>query len=78
MRADSFVIGSNYFTVLSEKSTVLTDRITIKNTGNTPELWEALTNNSPSWEILGEAHFNLSSMTSGGENIVNFEFSSNP
>ena len=76
-RADSFVIGSNYFTILSEKSTVLTDKITIKNTGNTPELWDRFANNSPSWEILGEANFNLSSMTSGGENIVEFEFSPN-
>ena len=76
-RADSFVIGSNYFTVLSEQSTVLSDKIIIKNTGNTPELWNVLTNNSPSWAVSGDAHFNLSSMTSGGENIVTFEFSPN-
>ena len=76
-RADSFVIGSNYFTVLSGKSTTLSDKITIKNTGNTPELWNVLENNSPTWRVSGEAHFNLSSMTSGGENIVEFEFSPN-
>ncbi len=76
-RPDVFVTESNYFTLLSEQPTVLSDKITIKNTGNTPELWEKLSNNSVKWEVLGEAYFNLSSMTSGGENIVAFEFSPN-
>ena len=76
-RPDGFVVSSNYFTILNEQSTVLRDTITIKNSGNTPELWNAFTNNSPSWAVSGEAHFNLSSMTAGGENIVTFEFSPN-
>ena len=72
-RPDVFVTGSNYFTILFEQPTVLTDRITIKNTGNTPELWDALSNNSPDWKISIEAYFNLSSMTSGGEKTVTVE-----
>jgi len=27
-----------------------------------------------SWKIIGEANFNLSSMTSGHENVIPFEF----
>lgn len=76
-RPDVFVTGSNYFTLLSGQPTILSDKIVIRNTGNTPELWDALTNNFPSWEITGEAYFNLSSMTSGGENVAIFEFSPN-
>ena len=34
--------GSNYYTLLGENSIVLRDKITIKNSGNTPELWSAL------------------------------------
>ncbi len=69
-----FVIGSNYFIILNERPTSLSDTITIKNTGNTPELWSALTSNTPKWKINGEAFFNLSSMTSGAENRITFEF----
>ncbi len=46
----------------------------IKNTGNTPELWNALTTNTPKWRITGDAFYNLSSMTAGGENELAFEF----
>ena len=73
-RPDGFVIGSNYFTVLSDQPTILSDKITIKNTGNTPELWNMLEKNSASWSVSGEAFYNLSSMTTGGENIITFEF----
>jgi len=66
---------SNYFTILNEHPTILKDKITIKNTGNTPELWSALTNNTPKWTVKGEAFFNLSSITAGGENEITFEFS---
>jgi len=66
--------GSNYFTILSENPTVFKDKITIKNSGNLPELWATLANNTPQWKIKGEAFFNLSSMTSGGENEITFEF----
>ena len=71
------VASSNYFTILSETPTILKDTITIKNTGNTPELWDALSNNSPQWKIQGVATFNLSSITAGGENEVTFEFHKN-
>lgn len=73
-RPEGMVMGSNYFTLLSGSSTKITDEITIKNTGNTPELWESLSEGSPKWKIIGEAFFNLSSMTSGGENQISFEF----
>jgi len=66
--------SSNYFTILSDRATFLKDTITIKNSGNFPELWDALINNTPQWKIKGVAYFNLSSMTSGGENEITFEF----
>ena len=73
-RPAGMVDSSNYFTILSETPTILKDEVTIKNTGNYPELWEALSSNTPQWKIKGEAFFNLSSMTTGGENEVLFEF----
>ncbi len=73
-RAEGMVTGSNYFTILDEQPTILRDKITIKNSGNTPELWDALMNNTPQWQVKGEAFFNLSSMLSGGENQIIFEF----
>lgn len=73
-RAEGMVTGSNYFTILNEQPTVLRDKITIKNSGNTPELWSALMDNTPNWQVKGEAFFNLSSMLSGGENHLVFEF----
>ncbi|MEE8180522.1 MAG: hypothetical protein V3T67_01640 [Nitrosopumilaceae archaeon] len=69
-----FVMSSNYIIILSERPTILSDQITIKNTGNTAEFWSALTSNTPKWKINGEAFFNLSSMTSGAENSITFEF----
>ncbi len=69
-----FVMGSNYIIILNERPTILSDRITIKNTGNTEEFWSALTSNTPKWKINGEAFFNLSSMISGAQNRITFEF----
>jgi len=66
--------GSNYYTILNERPTILKDIITIKNSGNTPELWDALINNTPEWKIKGEAFSNLSSITAGRENANTFEF----
>ena len=68
------VAGSNYFTVLNDRPLILSDHVVIKNTGNTPELWDALTTNTPEWRISGDAFYNLSSMTAGGENELAFEF----
>ena len=66
--------SSNYFTILNDRPTILKDTITIINSGKYPDLWDALTNNTPQWKIKGVAYFNLSSMTSGGENEITFEF----
>lgn len=73
-RGGGFVIGSNYITILSQSSTIVSDEIIIKNTGKTPELWQSISTNNADWKITGEAFFNLSSMTTGGENEVTFEF----
>jgi LEA14-like dessication related protein len=73
-RPEGMVDSSNYFTILSNNPQIIGDTFTIKNTGNTPEFWSALSNNNIKWLIKGEAYFNLSSMTSGQENIVSFEF----
>lgn len=73
-RPEGMVDVSNYFTILSNSPQIIGDTVTIKNTGNTPELWSALTNNTAKWTVKGEAYYNLSSMTSGQENITPFEF----
>lgn len=73
-RAEGAIDGSNYYTILSNNPQLIGETIVIKNTGNDPEFWSALQNNNANWHIKGEAFFNLSSMTSGQENIVPFEF----
>jgi len=69
------VSASNYFTILSDRPSIIKDDFTIKNDGNIPELWKALENGNPQWRVSGEAYYNLSSMTAGGENEISFEFS---
>jgi hypothetical protein len=71
----ALVESSDYFTILREQPTIIKDKIIIKNTGKLPQFWAALNNNSPQWKIRGEAFFNLSSITAGGENEITFEFS---
>lgn len=66
--------GSNYYTLLGENSIILRDKITLKNSGNTPELWAALETDTASWKVSGDVFYNLSSMTSGQENELHFEF----
>ena len=66
--------GSNYYTLLGENSILLEDKIVLKNTGNFPELWPTLENNTAKWRVSGDVFFNQSSMTSGQENEVHFEF----
>jgi LEA14-like dessication related protein len=66
--------GSNYYTLLGNSSIILKDKIELKNTGNTPELWFALENNTAKWRVSGDVFYNLSSMTSGQENEAHFEF----
>jgi hypothetical protein len=67
--------GSNYYTLLGENSIILKDTISLKNTGNTPELWAALEDNTATWRVSGDVFYNLSSMTSGQENELHFDFS---
>ena len=66
--------GSNYYTLLGENSIILRDSKTIKNSGNTADLWQAFEDDNPSWRISGDVFYNLSSMTSGQENELHFEF----
>ena len=66
--------GSDYYTLLGNNSILLKDKIVLKNTGNTPELWSALESNTAKWRVSGDVFFNQSSMTSGQENEVHFEF----
>ena len=68
------VSASNYFTILSDRPSMISDEFTIKNNGQIPELWSALENGDPEWRVTGEAYYNLSSMTAGQENEVTFEF----
>jgi len=68
------VSASNYFTILSDRPSIIKDDFTIQNDGNIPELWKALENDNPQWRVTGEAYYNLSSMTAGGENEITFEF----
>ena len=53
----------------------LRDKITLKNSGNTPELWTDLEENTATWRVTGDVFYNLSSMTSGQENefILNLQ-----
>jgi len=66
--------GSNYYTLLGENSIILRDSKTIKNSGNTIDLWKSFEDGTPSWRVSGNLFFNLSSMTSGQENEIHFEF----
>lgn len=66
--------GSNYYTLLSESSITLKETTTISNPGQ-PALWQALEDGTASWHITGDLFYNLSSMTSGQENEIRFEFS---
>ena len=66
--------GSNYYVLLGHNSIMLKDTINIKNSGNTPELWANLEDNRSTWRVTGDIFFNLSSLTSGQENEIHFEF----
>ncbi|MEX2192837.1 MAG: hypothetical protein WD717_05610 [Nitrosarchaeum sp.] len=66
--------GSDYYVLLGKNSILLKDKIVLKNTGNTPELWSALENNTAKWRVSGDIFYNQSSMTSGQENELHFEF----
>ncbi len=77
---EGFVDTPNYFIVLNERPLIVGEKFIIQNSGNTPVLWEALNDWKNSgveidWRITGDAFFNLSSLTSGQENILSFDFS---
>jgi len=74
-RPEGMVDGSNYYTLLSNNSIILKDRIVLDYPGNSPELMAIIENNNTSWRVTGDAFFNLSSMTSGHENEIHFESS---
>ena len=74
---EGFLASPNYFIILNERPSLIGEKFTITNTGNTPELWEILTENELNWRVSGEAFFNLSSITAGQENILEFDFSKN-
>ena len=71
---EGFLASPNYFIILNERPSIIGEKFTIMNTGNTPELWEILTKNELNWRVSGEAFFNLSSITAGQENILQFSF----
>ena len=72
---EGFLASPNYYIILNERPSLIGEKFTIINTGNTPELWETLAKNELNWRVSGEAFFNLSSITAGQENILQFSFS---
>ena len=66
--------GSNYYVLLGDNSIILKETIKLKGSENTPELWAILKDSTTSWRISGDVFYNLSSMTSGQENELHFEF----
>lgn len=66
--------SSNYYTVLSNSSLTVGEKITIKNTGNNPEFWLTLQQGSPEWRIKGEAFYSTTSAFSGLADSVVFDF----
>ncbi|HUT05895.1 MAG TPA: hypothetical protein VMW74_04295 [Nitrosopumilaceae archaeon] len=70
---EGMVDGSNYYTLLSNNSILLKDKIILDYPGNSPELMSILENSKSSWKAEGDVFFNLSSMTSGQGNQIHFE-----
>jgi len=64
--------GSNYYVLLGNNAIILKETITIAEDG--AELWKVLRDDSTSWRVTGAVFYNLSSMTSGQENELRFEF----
>jgi hypothetical protein len=70
--------GSDYYVLLGNNSIILKETKVLKGSENTPELWETLRSDNPTWRVTGDVFYNLSSMTSGQENEIHFEFFVNP
>jgi len=66
--------GSNYYVLLGDNEIILKETITLKGSANTPELWVILKDSTTNWRVSGDVFYNLSSMTSGQENELHFEF----
>lgn len=66
--------SSNYYTVLSDSSLMVHDKVTIKNTGKNPEFWLTLQQATPEWRIKGEAFYSTTSAFSGLANSTTFDF----
>ena len=66
--------SSNYYTVLSDSSLTVHNKITIKNTGNNPGFWLTLQQGTPEWRIKGEAFYSTTSAFSGLANSTTFDF----
>jgi len=49
---EGFLASPNYFIILNERPSIIGEKFTIINTGNTPELWETLTKNELDWRVL--------------------------
>ncbi len=65
--------GSSYYTLLAGGTITLRDTVSLQNQGS-PGLWDALQDGTASWRVTGDVFYNLSSMTSGQENVLSFEF----
>ena len=74
-RPAGMVDSSNYYTLLSNSSIILKDKIVLDYPGNSPELMGILENKNADWRVTGDVFFNLSSMTSGHENELHFDSS---
>ena len=74
-RPEGGITSPNYFIILNERPLIVGEKFSIKNTGNTPELWQVLNNDELNWRVNAEIFFNLSSLTSGQENTLIFDFS---
>ena len=66
--------GSNYYVLLGNNAITLKETITLKGSENTPELWAILKDSTTTWRVSGDVFYNLSSITSGQENELHFEF----
>ena len=48
-RPEGGITSPTYFIILNERPSIIGEKFTIKNTGNTPELWQALNNDELKW-----------------------------
>lgn len=64
---------SNYFTILNNNDLVLKDKIKLHNNSQIEDVWDYVIDSDITWHVKGKLFFNLSSMTSGAENEIDFE-----